>query len=199
MSRRLRCLSVVVAMMMVLSPAVGWAADEQIDHGPWGTDNWDYWDTDPYVQALLKNVEYNHMGKHVLGAYAVGRYYDAVDNLGYTLRRFPNHPQALMLIGLLAKTTKNFVLPVEYFLKALSLYPQYALTHAQFGQYLVDIGQVGPGVERLNNALKIDPNLPQAYAGLAVAHQKMGQRDQALAFAQRAKELGYSGKIDLSE
>ena len=198
MSRRLRCLSVVVAMM-VLSPAVVWAIDQQIDHGPSRTDNWDYWDSDPEAQALLKNVEYNHMGKHVLGAYQVGRYYDAIDNLQYTLRRFPNHPQALMLLGLLAKTTKNFALPVEYFLKALTLYPQYAITHAQFGQYLVDIGQVGRGMERLNDALKIDPNLPQAYAGLAVAHQKMGQRDQALAFAQRAKELGYRGKLDLNE
>ena len=197
MSRRLRCLGVLVALVILLPPVV--QAVDQIDHGQWGTANHDYWDSDPTVKALLKNVEFNHMGKHVLGNYQVGRYNDAIDNLQYTLVRFPNHPQALMLMGLMAKTTKNFTLPIEFFQKALTLYPQYAITHAQFGQYLVEIGMVGPGMERLNDAIKVDPNLSQAYAGLAVAYQKMGNKDQARTFAQRAKDLGYRGKLDLNE
>ncbi|MGH7301842.1 MAG: tetratricopeptide repeat protein [Candidatus Rokuibacteriota bacterium] len=197
MSRRLRGLIVVVAML-VLAPAIALGTNH-IDHGQWGTANHDYFSDDPTVKALLKNVELNHMVKHVLGPYQVGRYNDSIDNLQYTLVRFPNHPHALVLMGLLAKTTKNFTLPIEYFQKALTLYPHYAITHALFGQYLVDIGMVGPGVERLNDALKVDPNLSQAYAGLAVAHQKMGHRDQARTFAQRARELGYRGKLDLTE
>jgi predicted Zn-dependent protease len=102
----------------------------------------------------------------------------AQNDLLYTLRKFPNHPRALHMLGELGKATQDYGLPIVHFEKAIKLFPQYAYTHAQYGEYLVEIGAVKAGISELKDAIRIDPNLVLAQAWLDKAYERIGARNR---------------------
>ena len=116
--------------------------------------------------------------------------------LEYILIRFINHPQALALAEAFAISTKNPMWATPHFERALSIYPQYAVTNAQYGKYLTEIGMVDKGIEKLNKAAEIDPKLVAAQVWLAAAYAKSGNADLAREAAEKARSLGYKGKLD---
>lgn len=158
-----------------------------------GTGN-DYFTT-PRNSELLYNVEKYHLSdENFFARYKSRRYYYALQDLEFVLNYFPNHPKALMFMGSVAQLTKDSSLGVIYYEKAIRLYPQYALTHAQYGEYLVNIGLVKEGIERLKKAIEIDPKLAIAYKWLSKAYTKIGDLEMARRAAERAKELGINIK-----
>jgi Tfp pilus assembly protein PilF len=176
---------VAVTMCLCLGAPTGVWADEERDK--------DYFDPD--AQGLLHMVEQYHLNpgtpfwtyyKNIDRDYA-----HALNELKFILRYFPNHPKALTLLGVVAKQIQVPVLPIPFFEKAIAMYPQHAITHAQFGAYLVEIGKVDQGIEALQNAVKIDPKLGAAYVWLAGAYQKKGDAHEAEKARERAASLGY--------
>lgn len=178
-------------------------AGEHIDHGPTGTANHDYYSAmeNPQIKNLLQLVEKHHLDscphnpRGVLGDIAEGKYHYAISDLHYTLERFVNHPRALQLMGSLAKLTKNPLLPIGSYERALRLYPQYAVTYVQYGSYLVDIEQIEEGMAKLSRAREIDPKLALVYVLMAKAYAKNGNLVAARQAAEQARTLGYKGKI----
>ena len=141
-----------------------------------------------YLELATKN--------HAEKAYSwirENRISNAIEELKYTLDRFPNHPLGLQLMGLVSKITKNPGMAIAYYQKALNLYPQYAVTHAQYGQYLLSIGYIDGAIESLKRSIEINPKLVGSYVVLAQAHAKKGNTELANEAAVRAKELGYNG------
>jgi Tfp pilus assembly protein PilF len=147
-------------------------------------------------ESLLRIVEAYHLAQANFWAKFHSRdFRGAFDDLKYVLRYFPNHPKALMLMGSLSKLKKTPSLATHYYEKALKLFPQHAFTHAQLGNYLVDIGDFGTGLAKLKEAIEMDPKLALAHAYLAKAYYKIGNPQLARRAAKRARELGYRGKI----
>jgi tetratricopeptide (TPR) repeat protein len=149
----------------------------------------DYFDAKNKVE--LATVEKYHLGKEDIWVEFESRHYSyVIIQLKFVLRYFPNHPRALELMGLVAKMMNQPHLAIPYYEKAVGYFPQYAITHAQYGNYLVDTGQAEKGVEKLQRALQIDPKLPVAYYWLWDAYTKIGNREMAQQIAEKAKELG---------
>jgi tetratricopeptide (TPR) repeat protein len=157
---------------------------------------------DQQNRGYLSTVEKNHITicphnpNGIMGDISEGKFLYAFEDLRYVLDRFPNHPKALMLLGSVARLAKNISIPIFYYQKALRLYPQHAITHAQFGLYLVDIGRVESGIARLKQAIEIDPKLAVAHVWLAKAFAKNGKPGLARQAAERARALGYRGEQD---
>ena len=150
---------------------------------------------DTRTAKLLDNVERNHFSKHnYLKFFLSGDYESAIGELWYVLWVFPNHPKALRQLELLSKKTGQYHLPLKFYSYALKLYPQYAITYAQFGSYLVDMGKVKKGIQILKKALKIDPKLILGHVWIAKAYHKLGSLEQAQRSYNKAKRLGYKGK-----
>jgi tetratricopeptide (TPR) repeat protein len=146
---------------------------------------------DPKNKATLVVVETRHLGKDSFWVeFESRRYYYALLELKFVLRWFPNHPKALELMGLIAKLQNQPHMAIPYYEKAVGLYPQYAITHAQYGNYLVDTGQAEKGIIRLQRALQINPKLAVAYYWLWDAYTKIGNPEMARQIAEKAKELG---------
>ncbi len=157
--------------------------------------NNDYFATDQN-DSLLHTVESYHLGQTNFWARFHSRDIEgALSDLKYVLRYFPNHPKALMLMGSLAKLTKTPSSAIHYYEKALKLFPQHAITHAQFGDYLVNIGNFEVGLAKLKEAIEMDSKLALAHAYLAKAYYKIGNPQLARRAAEKARKLGYSGKI----
>jgi predicted Zn-dependent protease len=154
---------------------------------------------DRNVKQQLYNVERFHLNKNVLENIGSGKYQYALGDINFTLKYFPNHPRALQLLTTIAVLSKNRGLPIRYFEKAIALYPNHAITHAQYGWYFVTIGDLDNGIQRLNHAIEVEPKLTAGYVWLAHAYEKKGDLQLAREARERAKELGYNGKLPGSQ
>ena len=109
--------------------------------------------------------------------------------------RFPNHPRALEVLSAIARMVNSPSMSLPYFEGAVRLYLQYALIHAQFGVYLVDIGQLEVGSRELTKVSELGATLSLAQAWLARAYGKSGDSQLAREAVKRARALGYKGEI----
>jgi Tfp pilus assembly protein PilF len=141
-------------------------------------------------------VEIAHTNR-VLPQISSKNYGGALSDIKYTLNRFPNHPRGLVLIGLYARLTKTHALAMPYYEKAIRLYPQYALTRAQYGAYMVSLGDLDQGIKKLATAVEIDPDLAFAHVWLAAAYYKQGNVELGRESESKARDLGFSGKMSL--
>jgi Tfp pilus assembly protein PilF len=146
------------------------------------------------VKGYLENMTINHLDK-VSGWIQQGRMDMAVLDLRYVLDRFPNQPRALQLLPVVASLSKNQALAFTYFEKAVNQFPQYAVTQAQYGLFLLSIGKVDEGIARFNQSIAQDPKSAAGHAGLAHAYAKKGNMEQARDAAKKARELGFNGKL----
>jgi tetratricopeptide (TPR) repeat protein len=129
----------------------------------------------------------------VLHSIQVARYDEAIADLRFVLEKWPNHPRALLLIESLGQVTQALELPTPYYEKAIRLYPQYAMTFAQYGKYLVEIGQWDKGVENLKRAIEKDRKMVAAHVWLSQAYDKHGDKISAKKEADLARNLGFEG------
>jgi hypothetical protein len=125
---------------------------------------------------LIPIVENGHLGpktnpRGFWPRYTEGNLPLAVNELKYVLWVFPNHPRALLLLGMLAKQMHDPTIPIAYYEKALRLFPNRAATRAQYGAYLVDVGERNQGILQLEQALQLDPSLLAARAWLDKARR----------------------------
>jgi len=131
--------------------------------------------TDPFTADLLDNVERNHLSQETFWKkYRAGELNYALGDLKYALLVFPNHPRALHLLTMVCRLMKDSTTPIVYFENAIRLYPKEAYTQAQYGAYLLSTGETEPAIARLNEALKLDPNLTYAMGLMAEAKKKTG-------------------------
>lgn len=151
-------------------------------------------ENDVSTKTLLHSVDKFHTSLFVPHI-KQGRYEEALGDLKYTLNRFPNHLTALSYMGVYAAATKNFAVGVPYFEKAIRHYPGYAITRAQYGIYLVRVGRIDTGIEKLKIAIEMDPQLAYAHAWIAEAYNRSGKLALARDASSRARKLGYKGKI----
>lgn len=147
-------------------------------HSVWH--NQDYF-TIPFISdaaRLIPIVENGHLGLKTnprgFWPYFNARQYAlAIGELNYTLGVFCNHPRALHLLGICARAMNQPDIPIAYYEKAIRYYPKQPFTHAQYGTYLVEIGETVHGIRELNAALALDPEQPLALASLEKAKRNM--------------------------
>jgi predicted Zn-dependent protease len=201
------CRVLVVSILILAFPAMSWTQVlyfENVSDSPRVIpvqqitgDEADYFDAsiDSRVKQALANAERYHMGQSVIESIAKGRYKEALPDIDFVLRYFPNHPMGLQLLTSIAVLSKNRALPIQYFEKAIALYPKHAITYAQYGWYYVTIDRVDIGIRKLQDAIELDRQLTAAYIWLAHAYDKKGQSQLAREAAARARELGYNGAL----
>jgi Tfp pilus assembly protein PilF len=167
-----------------------------IYHGSTGTLNLDYFNgtNDSHIAWLVKDQDHYHT-KPLIVAFGQGDLTRVKVELEWILVRFINHPQALAIAAAFSISTKNSTWAIPHFERALSIYPQYALTHAQYGKYLTDIGMADRGLEQLKRAAEMNPNLVAAHVWLAASYAKSGNADLARESAEKARSLGYKGDL----
>ena len=175
----------------------------QVTHDPKGpTFNHDYYD--PSSRQLVRLVEGAHVNQimpnlqmafHLHPNYKKARLKQALGEIDYTLDRIVNHPKALALSAQVAQLLGQPKLPIKYYQRALKLYPKRAMPWAQFGNFLVGLGEFEDGIERLKVAIEIDPKLAASYGWLAWAYEKNGNSELAEEYTKKAKEKGFKGKL----
>jgi Tfp pilus assembly protein PilF len=196
-----RLVAVKIFLIMFLCTSAGYAEQYKIAPSP-NAPGFDYF-TSPEVPSpeqpansrTYRNLITSAHTDKIPGWIQQGRMQDAINDVVYTLDRFANHPKGLQLAAMVASIIKRPSLAVYYFDRALKLYPQHAITYAQYGAYLIGSGQTDAGIEQLKEAVERDQKLAGAYALLAKAYTKNGNLDLAREAAEKARDLGYKGEM----
>lgn len=119
------------------------------------------------------------------------KYRWALADLDFVLKRFPNHPVALMKVSDLAMKMQDASIAMKYFERALSLYPQYPDTHIIYGVFLQKMGKTDEAIEKYKKALQINPNMSEAHYNLGLAYFEKKKYALARKHAIQAYQLGY--------
>ena len=178
-----------------------------VNHDPEGpTLNHDYYErnTNKEIKQLVRLVEGAHVRKimpNLKQSFTApdtlrkGFLQQALQEIDYTLGRLVNHPKALALSATVTKLLGRPSMPITYYQRALKMYPRRAFTQAQFGNFLVEYGEIDQGIERLNIAISLNPKLAMSYGWIAWAHHKNGDNELAAEFSQKARKRGFKGKL----
>jgi predicted Zn-dependent protease len=184
---------IAVTLLLVGAASAQVMREERAENTPINQDYFSADDRFPTTRDLLRIVERYHMGDVILHSLATGDYRAALNDLDYTLHKFPNHPKALLTLNMVAELLDDESIPIPYYEHALELYPRYALTQYQYGTYLLKIGQTAPAVRRLERATELDPDFAEAHGELARAYAAAGDAERSRQAADVARSLGYEG------
>ena len=179
----------------------------KVGHDPGGpTLNHDYYErrTNKGIHELVLLVENAHVNEilpNLRKSFTApenlrqGFLNQALKEINYTLGRLVNHPKALALSASVTKLLGKPRMPIIFYQRAIKMYPHRAFTQAQFGNFLVGLGEIDQGIERLKTAIKLNPKLAMSYGWLAWAYQKKGDLDLAAEYSKEAKKRGFKGKL----
>lgn len=118
----------------------------------------------------------------------------AQTEVDFVLHWVPNHVEGLLVNEAIAKAKGFPEQAMSRYVRALELYPNHAITHVQFGAFLLDLGRVDAAIDSLNAAVRLDPSLGMAHSYLAKAYREKGDPDRAASEeAEARKYLGRGG------
>lgn len=83
----------------------------------------DYFDA-RFRKELAQIEAYHFTSSTFWRHYKAGDWRNALNELRFILRYFPNHPTALLLMGSISKLQKSSSLVIPYYQRAIALYPQ---------------------------------------------------------------------------
>ncbi len=115
----------------------------------------------------------------------------AWDDLEFILRRFPNHPQALLIATDLSLRLNARERVGKYMETAVSFDPRPAEPWIIYGIFLHRWGDYAAAVEKYREALKRDAGNPETWYNLGLAYFELKRYDEALEAAHKAYAQGY--------
>ncbi len=131
--------------------------------------------------------------KAALGAavahHQAGRLAEAEQLYRQILARFPQQPDALHFLGLLAHQRGEHESAVALMDQALRAAPRHAPCHSNRGNALLALGRLDDAVASFRAALALDRDLAEAHLNLGNALDRQGLPDEALASYRRALRL----------
>lgn len=184
----LRSIPLLVA---ILSTAIAHAGNNlnTFESNP-NRQHYDYYDRSSYDEALLKNVEWKHLGKG-LERMREGLYPRAFHDARFILNHFPNHPDGLIFLSRLSLLTGEHEWADDYFPRALQLYPDHGQTHAIYATYLYKRDMLDKAIEHYNRAIDLGHNKPYVNYNLGLAYFDTGKYKEARIHANQAYNNGY--------
>lgn len=140
--------------------------------------------------AHIGVVENYHLGP-ARAKLADGRANYALEDVKFILRHFPNNPNALMLLDDLSKRLGQPTLPDQYFKQAIAAYPEEPMTYVVHGMFLQRRGRTADAIGQYEQAVSLNPNLPDAHYNLGLALVKAKRYADANTHAIAAYRLGH--------
>jgi len=114
------------------------------------------------------------------------------------VKRAPNHPDVLYVMGMLADKKGNTAEAQSYWEKAISFDPKSGLSLYALGQSYLHEGNYSKAGELGQKVLGLDPNSWKAHSLLASAAFRQDRYGEAVSHGERALELGKESAASIS-
>lgn len=166
----------------------------------------DFYDSDPWTQQYLRAVDSHHLGpaeeqakKGFTTSSTGARIRNIWEEIDFTLRWFPNHPNGL---DFMSRTLPKYPHPPDknveyYFQKAIEYRPTPkprpvdAIARLIYAIYLHKNNQYEKALKQYESALSIDPENSEIHYNLGLLLVKMKDYPRALEHGEKAYELGF--------
>ncbi len=97
------------------------------------------------------------------------------------LKKYPNYPDAMNLLGVIAHESGNNELAIARYEKALKIKPNFAYVHNNMGFALQMLGRLEEAIDCYEKAITIKPDFADAQNNLGNVFQEFGRIDEAVA------------------
>ena len=115
-----------------------------------------------------------------------GKLKEAEYHYQLVLRDFPDHPEALNLLGTLASKAKNHGIAIECLSKAVAAQPKNMIFRNNLGYCLNAAKKAREALPHFRKAAEAGPNMPDPWVGLGQAHRLLGEGEEAEKALRRA-------------
>jgi tetratricopeptide (TPR) repeat protein len=132
------------------------------------------------VDAFSSGVSHFNAGELTLSEISLTEY----------LNSFPNHFEALQLLGIINDMKGNYEKSTQLFRHALSIQPNASDCWANLGNSYISLYQYADAVHCFNQAISINKNSIEAIYGLSIAHSKNRNYELALNCYEKLLDLG---------
>jgi predicted O-linked N-acetylglucosamine transferase (SPINDLY family) len=118
-----------------------------------------------------------------------GRLAEAEAIYRQVLAKFPDHTDALHLLGVLAGQSGRAELAIDLICRAITINPSVAQYHSNLGEAYRRASRLDAALVSLRRAVELKPDMADAHANLGLVLWGMGRVDEAIAALRRATEL----------
>jgi tetratricopeptide (TPR) repeat protein len=109
------------------------------------------------------------------------------------LAQFPDQPEVLHLLGILAQQVGKQEAALGFFVRAVGLSPGRAEFQGSMGLALAELGRLAEAIAADRKAIELNPQLAQAHNNLGNALAQAGEWEEAVGSFRRAMELAPQG------
>ena len=127
-------------------------------------------------KAIRKAIEHHQMGN----------LQEAEGSYKKILKKQPDNPDVLHLLGVLFSQRGDYESAVRYITKALQFNPSNVNVYYNLGNAFQRKGDVDSAINSFQKALQLNPNLPDVHYNLGTAFQEKGQLDKAIVSFRKA-------------
>jgi hypothetical protein len=117
-----------------------------------------------------------------------GRLTNCTTMCGRILRRHPDHPEALHLLGLVAHQSGQLGTAIEYLRRATTTAPQVARYRANLGEMYRLAGRIEDAIAEGKRSIALDPAYVEAYSNVGVALFDRGAYAEPPTFTSRRSQ-----------
>ncbi len=150
-------------------------------------------------RMLVENAHFTPRVEMLLGSQSAGLSFPPGGDLDYTLRAFPNNPRALLAVmryGEKAKKDKpeglHFVVEC-YFERAIRFAPNDNVARMVYTTFLTKKNRKTDALQQLQMVLNSAKDNPFTHFNVGLLYFDLGEHQEAVAQARKAKELGFVG------
>ncbi|HUI60604.1 MAG TPA: sulfotransferase [Steroidobacteraceae bacterium] len=112
------------------------------------------------------------------------------------LRVAPDHPEAMLLLGVASRMTGQIDLALATLERLVATQPNWAAAHYEWGVTLGEVGRADAAVPALQRAVALKPDLPDAWREIASQLTALGDREGAdRAYARHIKASNRSPQL----
>jgi protein O-GlcNAc transferase len=105
------------------------------------------------------------------------------------IKAYPNHIDAINLLGVVAQKFNYLDIAVKQFQNAISIKPDFAHAHSNLGNVLLEQGKLDAAVASYQKAISIKPDFADALYNLGTILQKQKKLDGAVAIYQKVVSI----------
>jgi predicted O-linked N-acetylglucosamine transferase (SPINDLY family) len=124
-----------------------------------------------------------------VGHHQAGRLFEAESLYRQILAQWPDHADALHLLGLVALQTGHYEPAIELIGRAIAIAPGMATFHCNLGEAYRRAGQTARAIASFRRAIELAPGLTEAHCNLGSALKTGGHHEEAISAYRRAIEL----------
>ncbi len=102
------------------------------------------------------------------------------------IKKFPNYPNAICMLGVVTHQSGNSELAINYFEKALTIKKDFVEAHYNLGNALCFLGEFEKSIQHFEQVIKRNPTFPEAYNNLGNVYKELGQQEKAVEYYEKA-------------